>query len=133
MRRHALAAVLLGAVLAGCATPTVTARTLDPLQPGWERIFRLDWDRQDRQGRPVLAGYLYNDSPYIVQRVQLLVDALDAGGDIVGQRVAWAGPGAMAPFTRAYFSVPAPPGGAQYRVRVFSYERLEAGDSNDFK
>lgn len=129
MRRHTLAVVLLGALLAGCATAPTTTRTLEPLQPGWERIFRLEWDRKDRQ----VSGYLYNDSPYTVQRVQLLVDALDAGGDVVGQRVAWAAPGAMSPFTRAYFSVTAPPGGSQYRVRVFSYDRVEAGDSDDFK
>lgn len=128
MRGRMLGVLLAGAVLGACATTGPAAdRVLTPLQPGWERLFRLDWSVANRNGRPVIGGYLYNDSPYAVTRVQLLIDALDAQGSVVGQRIGWVAASSMAPFSRAYFELPAPGPAARYQVRVFSYERLEAG------
>lgn len=128
LRRRALGVLLAATALRACATTGPAADgVLAPLQPGWERLFRLDWSVATRNGRPVVGGYLYNDSPYAVTRVQLLVDALDAQGAIVGQRVGWVTASSMAPFSRAYFELPAPGPADRYQVRVFAYERLESG------
>jgi hypothetical protein len=128
VRRRALGILLAAAALGACATAGPAAdRVLVPLQPGWERLFRLDWSVENKAGRPLVAGYLYNDSPYAVTRIQLLVDALDSQGAVVGQRIGWVPASSMAPFSRAYFELPAPAPGARYLVRVFSYERLEGG------
>lgn len=128
LRRRVLGVVLATAILGACAaTDPAADRVLTPLQPGWERLFRLDWSVANKNGRPVIGGYLYNDSPYAVTRVQLLIDALDPQGSIVGQRIGWVAASSMAPFSRAYFELPAPGPAARYQVRVFSYERLEGG------
>jgi hypothetical protein len=107
-----------GGLLAAQGTP------LEPLVVGWERIFKLSWEAGARAGQPVVRGYLTNDSPYIVTRIQLLVEALDREGRVTGQRVGWFG-STLTPFSRGYFELPAPPG-ETWRVRVFAFDRVEA-------
>jgi hypothetical protein len=75
------------------------AQPLEPLVVGWERIFRLEWKVAHRGDQQVVSGYLINDSPYTVMRVQLLVEALDASGAVVGQEVTWATADMMTPST----------------------------------
>ena len=125
MRTLTLAAVL-GLAL---ATPSI-GRVLEPMVVGWERIFKLDYEAKDKAGRPVVSGYVHNDSPYTIARVQLLVEGLDRNGAILGQRVDWV-PGALTPFSRAYFESPAPQRAPQYRVRVFAYDRIESTAPED--
>jgi hypothetical protein len=115
-------------VAAGGALSPATGKVLEPMVVGWERIFKIDWQATDSKGRPVVHGYLLNDSPYIVTKIQLLVEGLDDSDRIVGQRVAWV-PGDLTPFTRVYFSTPAEPA-PKYRVRVFAYDRIEAPSRN---
>jgi hypothetical protein len=59
-----------------------------------------------------------------MRRVQILVDTLDAAGQVTAQRLAFV-PGDLAGGGRLFFQVPAAPAPA-YRVRVFSYDRFEA-------
>ena len=107
-------------------------RLLEPHMPGWERWFKLDWEAGEWKGHPVVQGYLYNSSPKTIGEVQLLVDALDASGSILAQKVNWVPGSQMEPFSRRYFvaDVPlvqiAPQQPAQYRVRVYSYSELQA-------
>jgi len=109
-----------------------TDKLLEPHQPGWERWFKLDWEAAERKGRPVVQGYLYNASPKTIGEVQLLVDALDANGSILAQKVNWVPGSQMEPFSRRYFVADAPlvqiapQTPAQYRVRVYSYSELQA-------
>lgn len=99
---------------------------LHPLLPGWERFFRVDWESVERRGRTLVQGYVVNDSPYTVTRMQLLVDALGADDGVVAQSVSWV-VGTLTPFSRLYFEVPVPRPAVKYRVRVFAYDRIEAG------
>jgi hypothetical protein len=126
--RAALVATLVvwGAVAAAGGALVLAAQgtTLEPLVVGWERIFKLSWEVAERAGQPVVRGYLTNDSPYTVTRIQLLVEALDRTGRVAGQRVGWFGP-TLTPFSRGYFELPAPPG-ETWRVRVFAFDRVEA-------
>jgi hypothetical protein len=111
-------------------------KLLEPHQPGWERWFKLDWEAAEWKGHPVVQGYLYNSSPKTIGEVQLLVDALDASGSILAQKVNWVPGSQMEPFSRRYFvaDVPlvqiAPQTAAQYRVRVYSYTELQAPGQN---
>jgi hypothetical protein len=76
----------------------------------------------------VVWGYVSNQSPYTFDRVRLLVDALSADGQIISQRIVWA-LGVLGSWGRNYFEasmVPAP----AYRVRVFSYDRVETDGRN---
>lgn len=134
MRRSKLAMpiVTLALLLAGIglATAPSASKLLEPMVLGWERIFRVDWQAKEGSREPVLQGYLVNDSPYIVTRIQLLVESLDQSGNVVGQRVAWM-PGSMQPFDRRYFSEAAPGLAPAYRVRVFAFDRIEHPSRDD--
>lgn len=98
---------------------------LYPLTPGGDRFFRLDWESVERCGRTLVRGYVVNDSPYAVGRMQLLVDSLDADDRVVAQSVSWV-VGTLTPFSRLYFEAAVPRPAVKYRVRVFAYDRIEA-------
>lgn len=130
---RSLTAVIAALVVAMVAGPGAAQapkepaeRELHPLLPGWERFFRVDWESVERRGRTFVQGYVVNDSPYTVTRMQLLVDALGADDRVVAQSVSWV-VGTLTPFSRLYFEVPVPRPAVKYRVRVFAYDRIEAG------
>jgi hypothetical protein len=113
----------LALTLLAAAPPSAEARELQPLMLGWEQHFSVTWDATQRQGRSVVEGYVINRSPYRVGRVRLLIDSLDDAGRVVDQRVRWV-PGDLGGDSRLYFDVAVTPA-ARYRVRVFSYDRLD--------
>jgi hypothetical protein len=90
---------------------------------GWEQHFSVTWDAIQRHGRLEVEGYVNNRSPYRVGNVRVLVDSLDDAGRLVDQRVSWA-LGELGGDSRVYFDVPVTPA-AHYRVRVFSYDRVD--------
>jgi hypothetical protein len=120
--RRLLIVLGLAGVVAGTASPTAAAE-LQPLMLGWERLFTVDWQSAQSRGKPVVEGYVTNVSPYHTTNIRVLVESLDAGGQVTGQQVAWV-PGELLGGARVFFQVPAAPAPA-YRVRVFSYDRLE--------
>lgn len=110
----------------------VDAELLQPMLPGWERIFRIDVKPGERKGKPVLRGDLVNDSPYTIARVRLLTDALDGSGNVIAQKIEYV-PRVMGPFSSQYFEIPAPGPASAYRVQVFDYERIESGPGRDWR
>jgi hypothetical protein len=119
MRR--LSALLL-LLCAGCATAAPSG-PLEPLVVGWEQHASIQHQVAPRGDGAVVWGYLETGSPYTFYRIRVLVDALDAEGRLLAQQVAWV-PGNLGWPTRLYFEVPMPTAPA-YRVRVFSWDRLE--------
>ena len=126
---------LIGVALALCALIPAAGwsqQIIQPHQPGWERWFKLDWEAAERKGHPVVQGYLYNASPKTIGEVQLLVDALDANGSVLAQKVNWVPGSQMEPFSRRYFVADAPlvdiapQQPASYRVSVYSYSEILA-------
>jgi len=113
----------LGLVLLLVTPAVAPARELQPLMRGWEQHFSVTWDSIQRHGRLEVEGYVNNRSPYRVGNVRVLVDSLDDAGRIVDQRVSWA-LGELGGDSRVYFDVPVTPA-AHYRVRVFSYDRVD--------
>ena len=120
-RRTVLLVVLM--VGAGCASATPSG-PLQPLVVGWEQHATLEYQSAPRGGGAVVWGYLETSSPYTFHRIRVLVDALDASNQLVAQQVAWV-PGTLGWPTRLYFEV-AMPAAPSYRVRVFSWDRLES-------
>lgn len=91
--------------------------------PGWERFFKIDWEAVEMEARrPVVRGYVVNDSPYTVTRMQLLLDALDGSGRVVAQQISWL-PGTLPAFSRTYFEILVRQRAQAYRVRVLAYDR----------
>jgi hypothetical protein len=103
-------------------TPRASAE-LKPLMAGWEQYFTVTWEPVQVKGKPVLQGYVSNTSSYDVRNIRILVETLDTAGAMTSQRVAYV-PGEMNGATRLFFEVPVAPA-PTYRVRVFSYDRME--------
>jgi hypothetical protein len=122
-----LRAVAFGLVLLlaapHAALEAAPAPELQPLMHGWEQHFSVTWDTVQRRGRVEVEGYVINRSPYRIGRVRVLVDSLDDAQRLVDQKVSWVA-GELPGDSRLYFEVPVTPA-AQYRVRVFSYDRIE--------
>ena len=114
----------LALVAAGCAPAVGPSGPLEPLVVGTEQHMTIEWQVEPRDQATVVWGYVNNKSPYTFDRLRLLVDALGPDGAILGQRVVWA-PGLLGGGGRTYFEVPMGPAPA-YRVRVFSYDRVES-------
>lgn len=122
-RRAALLLALLGASSAGLAGAQVSSLATD-------RYLRLEWTAgEDRRGRPVVTGYVYNErAGSYATSVRLLVEALDASGQVVASTAGFVF-GDVPPSNRSYFEVKAPAEAASYRVTVqtFSWRTYGAG------
>ena len=111
--------VILGAPPAGAAMTSSSS--------GIDSRLRFEWEAsQSRTGRPLIAGYLYNDYMRAANSVVLLVETLDASGQIVERKIRIM-PGIVPVFGRTYFEVPLETTGASYRITVTSFEWLRGG------
>ena len=127
--RAAAAAVVAVAACALFIVAPVAATGKAPLEPmiiGWERFFRVSWEPGERRGKAVVRGTVEHTYGSPVTRVQLLVDSLDGSGTILNQQVVWLA-GDLVGFQTAHFEVPVREPAPAYRVRVFAWERIEAG------
>ena len=96
-----------------------------PLVVGWEQFFVVTSETVQGGGGARVAGYVINKAGFKAQRIRLLVDGLDASGQIAGQSIVWLGSPGVGPDGRAYFDVPAPTG-VRHRVSVFSYNWVQS-------
>ena len=110
MRRSiaALAALLL-LPSSSLAASAVSPATVD-------QYFRVQWEA----GPSVLTGHVENVSNLPVDRMELLVERLDATGAVVGSQRAWV-MGVVVPNNRTFFST-AVAAAASYRVTVRSFD-----------
>ena len=115
MNRSGLIAALVILLLSPAAAPAQSYRIY-----GAERFFDLQWQAGERAGRPVVSGYLVNTYGVPALRVRLLVESLDAGGQVLATTIDWV-PGDVMPGTRHDFEVAVPPA-AGYRVSVLSWD-----------
>jgi len=127
--RRLIIAAALALVAAGCATPDTTpSATVTTLMPGSERFFRINWDVTPERGDTRrLSGYVENTYGEAAGRVQLLGQALDNSGTVVGQRLQWVH-GAIPGFGRVYYEIPGMPTAEHYRVTVWAFERIQGRD-----
>jgi len=123
-----LAVVMLVGAPLGCATTdTQPSAAVTSLTPNAERWFRVSWTAEaDRNGERRLRGHVDSALGEAANRVQLLAQALDASGNVVGQRVAWMEE-IIPALGRAYFEIPKMPAAADYRVTVWAFDRVKGG------
>jgi hypothetical protein len=121
LRILGLATIVLGAALPGAAAE------LQPLMLGWERVFSIDWQPGEYRGKPSVEGYVNNVSPYHTSNIRIIVESMDAGGQVTNQQLAWLA-GDLLGGGRLFFQVPTAPA-PSYRVRIFSYDRVELDGS----
>ena len=118
-------AVVVVLTLVATTLSASAASLLQSLNVDWPQYFRIESESSTRDGRTVVKGNVWNTANWSTKRIQLLVDAVDAGGQVVNQKVIWLGVD-LAPGTHAAFEVPMPtsPG---YRVSVFAFESGRGG------
>lgn len=122
-RRLAAGVALVAACLLG---PAAIALAQGGENVQGDRYFRVEAEpRQTRRG-PALAGYVYNSYGMTAHRVELLVEGLDASGNVVSSTIGHVS-GTVPPFDRAYFEVRVPAGAASYRARVRWWEWTARG------
>jgi hypothetical protein len=83
---------------------------------------RVEWTgSEDRRGRPVVSGYVYNQraGSYAVS-LRLRVEALDGSGAVAGSTIGYV-LGEVPPSNRSYFEIKAPAKAASYRVTIESF------------
>lgn len=122
--RTTKAVVVVLALLATTVGATAAQR-LQSLTVDWPQYFRIESESSVRGGRTVVNGTVWNTATWATKRIQLLVDAVDAGGQVVNQKVVWLGVD-LAPGTHAAFEVPMP-ASSGYRVSVFAFESGRGG------
>jgi hypothetical protein len=116
-RRNAILLMLAGL---SSAAPTAVSAVVSP--SGIDSRLRLEWEaREDRGGRPVITGYIYNDSGQPAINLRLMAEALDASGQVVDRAIGFVTAGVPA-FNRSYFSVSLHKAGAAYRIAVTGFD-----------
>lgn len=88
---------------------------------GTESFFKLDWQPDERRGKPLVTGYVTNQWGIGVNNVRMRVEALDNTGSVTATYIGYVF-GDVTPGTRAYFEVPVAQKAASYRVSVLSYD-----------
>jgi hypothetical protein len=112
-------AVMLGAHSAGAAMVSAPS--------GIDGRLRFEWAvSQSPSGRPVIAGYLYNDYMLAANNVILLIETLDASGQVV-ERAIRILPDSVPVLGRTYFAIPLKAAGTNYRISVTSFQWLRGG------
>jgi|SRR5690349_19020202 hypothetical protein len=133
--RRGVVGIVLGGLLTGmlgaCTTGggyAVSVGDQTTLTYGWEERFGLTYTVQSEtaQTRSV-EGRVYCLSSVSADRMRLLVTALDGSGRPVAQQIIWL-PTGVSGGAGTYFEAHGLPATAQYRVTVWDYSRLEAGD-----
>jgi len=110
-----LLAALLGVstVIAG---PLYAPETL-------ERYFRVEWQTRPGPAGATLDGYVYNKSDMPATGMQINIEQLDAGGNVVGQTREWV-LGDVPAGGRAFFTAHVP-AAASYRVTVLTFSWID--------
>jgi hypothetical protein len=111
----AVLAALLLCLGAGAARAQVQTRSV-------ESDLRVESSgSEDRRGRPVVSGYVYNQrAGSYAAGVRLLVEALDGSGQVLGSTTGYV-LGDVPPSNRSYFEIKAPAKAASYRVTIESF------------
>ena len=125
--------VLAIGVLVACSTSPAhwPSKNLQPLNVGWQQFFRVQWDRSEFQGQPIVQGYITNVWGFWARSIQLLVNGYDSTGTMVGQLVGW-GPFVIPPGGRVYFNLPVP-SAPTYEVAIFSWTWVLDDDWREFE
>ena len=118
--RAILGAILFALVAGGGAEAVSSPSGIDPR-------LRLDWEVGLRKsGRPEITGYIYNEYGRAAVNVRLLVETLDASGQVSDRTYGFVF-GAVLGFGRTPFAVVLRNEGASYRISVTSFEWRDGG------
>jgi hypothetical protein len=120
---------MIAVAAAGCATGSshlTPSGSTTTLTAGWEYKYTLDWSVEPAPtDTRRLRGYITSQHGELTLTMRVLGQALDASGNVLGQRIDWV-PGGVAGFGRAYFEIAHLPVAHDYRVTVWDYTLLQS-------
>jgi hypothetical protein len=90
------------------------------------RYFRLQWESAAGPRGAAITGHVENLQVFPFDRIQLLVERLDASGGVIGRSTAWV-VGPLPAHQRAYFTARVP-SAAAYRVSISSFDWANCRD-----
>jgi hypothetical protein len=127
--RRTVWTTLLAAAVGGCSAGgghAVEVGDRTTLIYGWENRFGVEWtvDPETPQTR-VVRGAVFNRASTAADRMRVLVQASDASGRPLAQRLVWL-PAGVPGVGGAYFEVQGMPVADQYRVTVWDYTTFES-------
>jgi hypothetical protein len=91
---------------------------------GADSYFTVEWQADERGGRPMVSGYVTNQFGLPMRNVRLRVEALDAAGGATANYIGYVN-GYVSPGSRVYFEVPVPAKASNYRVVVLSFDIIQ--------
>ncbi|HMH48702.1 MAG TPA: FxLYD domain-containing protein [Candidatus Acidoferrum sp.] len=91
---------------------------------GTDSYFKLEWQPDERRGKPLVNGYVTNQWGISVNRVRLRVEALDAAGNVVATYIGYV-VGDVTPGSHVYFEVFVQQKAPNYRVSVLSFNPID--------
>jgi hypothetical protein len=123
MTRQGIVLLVLALVLGTGAAPATAVMAPSGIDPR----LRLDWETgQARGGGQAITGYIYNDYARVAIDVRILVESLDASGQVIGRATGFV-LGIVPVFNRSYFYVPLKTPGTGYRVTVSTFQWRDGG------
>jgi hypothetical protein len=103
----------------GAVGPSASVGVGTSLSPLTPNQVHLEWRPEARGDRTRVTGYIYNDWILPARNIVLLVESVDANGQVVGRTGARVDR-VLTPGSRSYFDVSIPTPAASYRVAVAS-------------
>jgi hypothetical protein len=91
---------------------------------GADSYFKLEWQADERRGRPIVSGYVTNQAGLPMRNVRLRVESLDAAGNATASSIGYVN-GYATPGARVYFEVPVSATAPAYRVTVLSFDIIQ--------
>ena len=91
---------------------------------GYDSYFKVEWQPDERRGKPLVSGYVGNQWGFPVRNVRLRVEALDAAGNVAATTIGYVN-GVVIPGSRVYFEVPVQEKAPGYRVRLLSFDPVQ--------
>jgi hypothetical protein len=91
---------------------------------GTDSYFKVEWQPDERRGKPMVSGYVTNQWGLATRNVRLRVEALDAAGNVTANYIGYVN-GYVNPGSHVYFEVPVQAKAPSYRVTVLSFDPVQ--------
>src|SRR5215467_7342933 len=125
-RASSLAMIAAALLAQACTGGTMAAAPGDPTYGiyGYDDYFKLEWQADERRGKPLVSGYVGNQWGFPARNVRLRVEALDGAGNVTATSIGYVN-GVVIPGSRVYFQVPVPDKAPGYRVKMLSCDAVQ--------
>ena len=91
---------------------------------GSDSYFTVQWQADERRGKPIVSGYVTNTSGWSMRKVRVRVESLDSAGAVTATHIGYVN-GDVTAGSRLYYEVAVGAKAPSYRVSVLSFELVQ--------